>query len=61
MTKAQAAELKAQWNQQVDPQPCEHFNLELEEVVLGTTCLCTKRGLPLSREEDRRGPTHAEV
>lgn len=30
MTKAQAADLKAKWNQQVIPPPCEHLILDLE-------------------------------
>jgi len=30
MTTTQAAALRVKWKQHVDPQPCEHLNLELE-------------------------------
>jgi hypothetical protein len=30
VTTAQAAELRVKWNLRVDPEECEHLNLELE-------------------------------
>jgi hypothetical protein len=30
MTKDQAAALQAEWKKQIDPLPCEHITLELE-------------------------------
>ena len=35
MTNDQAAALQAKWKKQVDPLPCEHITLELENTATG--------------------------